>query len=166
MHGWLTAHAQPTAHNRASFTAYLGSAILLALPLAVACGSLATWQVHGVNITATDALVALLVAVSLRSPTDNGAWPTARHETLRPAVALTPYRGLLVTLVALIVLMALSLVWAADRVLALKELLKWSEALAVLAVAPRWLRRPGMVAGVVAMVLAVACVEACLGGLQ
>jgi O-antigen ligase len=70
---------------------------------------------------------------------------------------------LLGALGVLVAVMALSLLWAGDRVLALKETLKWGEALAVLMCAPRWLRQWRALAVVLGAVVAVALLEALLG---
>ncbi len=163
MHGWLSARTPGAAHPWAPFAGRIGNGIILALPLSVAFGALAAWQVHGINITATDALVALLVMLNLGRADEQ---PIAGDGVSQWRPSFAPYPLLFSAIVALITLMTLSLAWAPDRALALKEALKWGEALAVLGFAPRYLRRPGMVARLIAVVLAVAVAEACLGGLQ
>jgi O-antigen ligase len=102
-----------------------------------------------------------------------GAWPRIRRapgveppgsekEPLRAGDGW-PYRLLVGVLATLVVLMAVSLVWAVDRALAAKDALKWGEALVVVLVAPRWLQRSRDVWLVMGVMLAVALVEALLG---
>jgi O-antigen ligase len=163
MHGWLSTQTRATPLQWASCAERVNCGILLALPVSVAFGSLAAWQVHGINVTATDALIGLLVVFA---PISVAKMREPLRGRIRWIASYSPYLMLCAALITLMLLMALSLLWAADRALALKEVLKWGEALVVLAVAPRMLRRPGMVAAILAMVLAVAVAEACLGGLQ
>ncbi len=99
--------------------------------------------------------------------------PGAEHEPRRAvgarvcagsgAYRRVPVYVLYGSLVVLVALMALSSAWAADRVLALKETIKWGEALAVLVCAPRWLRERRTLALVLGAVVAVAVLEALIG---
>ncbi len=138
--------------------------ILAMLPFSVAFGSLATLSFGPLHATPTDALVVGLVMLA--------GWDgwRARREKDRAErssrCSITPHRMLILTLVALIAWMVLSLTWAADRVLAVKEMLKWSEALAVIIVAPRHLRDRRVLAAVLGTVVVAALVEALLGMVQ
>jgi O-antigen ligase len=137
-----------------------GTLVLATLPVTVAFGALVALPLGELHPTPTDALVASLVVLWI-GPTPRPP-PHLRMERGR-FMGWMPYRALIIVLGALVGLMALSLLWATDRALAAKDALKWGEALAVILIAPRWLRRSRDARLVVGVMLAVALIEAGIG---
>jgi len=144
------------------------SAFLL-LPFAIAFGSLASMSVLHVNIGPTDLLVG---ALSVRWLTDHrhnlrhiqsgsyiNRWRAASHsERTQVAVFLA--------LAAYLVVVCLSMLVAADRVAALKEIIKWSEVLVLVALCVGYLRTERSVHAVVWATIGAAVAEALLGYTQ
>jgi O-antigen ligase len=144
------------------------SAFLL-LPLAIAFGSLASIPVLGVNIGPTDLLVGALSARWLMDHRHylhhvqpqlyTSRWRTASHnERARIAMFLT--------LAAYLAVVCLSIVVATDRIAAIKEIIKWSEVLALVALCASYLRTEWQVRAVVWSTIAAATAEALLGYAQ
>jgi O-antigen ligase len=144
------------------------SAFLL-LPFAIAFGSLASISVLHVNIGPTDLLVGALSArwlmdhrhnlhsMQLQFPADR--WRAAsRSERAQMAVFLA--------LATYLVVVCLSMLVAVDRVVALKEIIKWSEALALVALCASYLRAGWHVRVVVWATIGAAVAEALLGYAQ
>ena len=144
------------------------SAFLL-LPFAIAFGSLASISVLHVNIGPTDLMVG---ALSVRWLTDHrhnlrhmqsgsyiNRWRSAsQSERTQIAVCLA--------LAAYLVVVCLSMLVAADRVAALKEIIKWSEALVVMGLCASYLRTERRVHAVVWATIGAATAEALLGYAQ
>jgi O-antigen ligase len=147
---------------------------LYLLPLAVAFGSLATMDLSGMRVGATDLLVGVLCVAwvvrhgrrvwaalhKLRSPALLGRLASAvqrrwEQDRLRVCVVGT-------LLAYLAVILASSLV-ARDRAAALKEGVKWTETALVVLFALWLLRRPGQIRLVVWLAIAASVAEALIG---
>lgn len=137
---------------------WVGLIWLAAIPFAVAFGSLAAIHVMGVAITPADALVAIggIVALAGSRSALSAEFPWLAGRDL----------PLILPLAALIALMGISLVWAPDRVLGMKEIAKWSEALIILLIVPRYIDRPRAAWAVVLACGGAAAAEALIGTLQ
>lgn len=144
------------------------SAFLL-LPFAIAFGSLASVSVLHVNIGPTDLLVGVLSVRWLMDHRHNlrhiqsgsyiNRWREAsQRERTQIAVCLA--------LAAYLVAICLSMLVAADRVAALKEIIKWSEALVVVGLCVSYLRTEWRVHAVVCATIGAATAEALLGYAQ
>lgn len=144
------------------------SAFLL-LPFAIAFGSLASISVLHVNIGPTDLLVGALSVRWLMDHRHNlrhmqsgsyiNRWRAAsQSERTQIAVCLA--------LAAYLVVVCLSMLVAADRVVALKEIIKWSETLVVVALSASYLRTEWRVYAVVWATIGAATAEALLGYAQ
>jgi O-antigen ligase len=129
---------------------------MLLVPVTVAFGSLVTLHVGEMQATPTDALVAAIALVA-------GYDIRRAQTTFFPLVAARSYRWLIGSLLALVALMALSVLWATDRVAALKEVVKWSEALVVALVAPRYLTTRRTILLLLGTMVLVGLAEALLG---
>ena len=162
-------------------------ALLLLLPFAVAFGSLVSLSTHGINIGPTDVLVAaLVVGVGWRlkpclrayghEARLRGLESTKAREAVGALVVNAARRawreerlaaGVFLALAAYLAVVCLSLAVASSRALTLKEIVKWSEVLAVTAAA-LWLmwQRPGRVRLVAWALIAVGVAEALLGFAQ
>jgi O-antigen ligase len=144
------------------------SAFLL-LPFAIAFGSLASISVLHVSIGPTDLLVG---ALSVRWLMDH------RHDLprLQPGSYVSQWRAasrseraqiaVLLALAAYLAVVCLSMLVAADRVAALKEIIKWSEVLALVALCASYLRTEWHVRVVVWATIGAATAEALLGYTQ
>lgn len=144
------------------------SAFLL-LPFAIAFGSLASISVLQVNIGPTDLLVG---ALSARWLMDH------RHDLHRfqPGACVSRWRAasqseraqivVFLALAAYLVVVCLSMLVAADRVAALKEIIKWSEVVALVALSASYLRTAWRVRVVVWATISAATAEALLGYAQ
>lgn len=118
-------------------------AALVLLPFAVALGSLVSLQVHGINVGPTDVLVAaLVIAFAVR-------WLAAHRDEIRWVTPLTVWRArrdapqrfaVFAALTAYLAVICVSLLIATSPASALKEIVKWTEALAVVALT-LWLAR-------------------------
>ncbi len=164
---------------------------LSALPFTVAFGSLTAIHIHQVAATPADALVwfgaLVLVFDAWRSrgrPTvpihqslvaDNQPWGDGDRsvDNRLPIRSATAPRALPVGIkpligafLALIVWMLCSLLWAPDRVLALKEVVKWSEALLVFWIATRLITSARHVRVALSACAVVAALEAMIGAAQ
>ncbi len=144
------------------------SAFLL-LPFGIAFGSLASISALRVNIGPTDLLVGALSArwlmdhrhtlhsMQLQFRADR--WRAAsQHERAQIAVFLA--------LATYLVVVCLSMVVAADRVAAFKEIIKWSEVLVIVALSASYLRAEWHVRMVVWATIGAAVAEALLGYAQ
>lgn len=144
------------------------SAFLL-LPFAIAFGSLTSISVLHVNIGPTDLLVGALSVRWLMNHRHDlphmysgsyiNRWRVAsQSERLQIAVFLA--------LAAYLVVVCLSMLVATDRVAALKEIIKWSEALVVVGLCVSYLRTERRVRVVVWATISAATAEALLGYAQ
>jgi O-antigen ligase len=144
------------------------SAFLL-LPFAIAFGSLASVSALHVNIGPTDLLVGALL---VRWLTDH------RHDLrrLQPGSYKNQWRAasrseraqiaVFLALAAYLVVVCLSMIVASDRVAALKEIIKWGEALALVALCASYLRTEWRVRAVVWATIGAAVAGALLGYAQ
>lgn len=144
------------------------SAILL-MPFAIAFGSLVSLGVSRVNVGPTDLLVGALVVVWLVRHV-----PQLRHlplllqaDRLRALWITERARCLLfLTLIAYLLFVCLSLAVATDRVATLKEIIKWCEVLALVALSATYLRTAWQVQMVVWAIIGATVAEALLGYIQ
>ncbi|HEU4782095.1 MAG TPA: O-antigen ligase family protein [Ktedonobacterales bacterium] len=144
------------------------SAFLL-FPFAIAFGSLASISALHVNIGPTDLLVGTLSARWLMDHRHN-------LRRLRPGSCVTRWRAasqseraqiaVFLALAAYLVVVCLSILVATDRVAALKEIVKWSEVMALVALSASYLRTAWRVRIVVWATIGAATVEALLGYAQ
>lgn len=144
------------------------SAFLL-LPFAIAFGSLASISVLHINIGPTDLLVG---ALSARWLMDH------RHDLrrLQPGSYVSRWRAasrservqiaVFLALATYLVVVCLSMLVAADRVAALKEIIKWSEVLVLVGLCVSYLRTELRVRVVVWATIGAAVAEALLGYAQ
>lgn len=139
---------------------------LLLLPFAVAFGSLVSLDAHGLHIGPTDVLVlALVVGVAARLVLTPG-WRGQRIDwrlTQRAWHEDWLAAGVLLALATYLAVICLSLMVASSRVGALKEVVKWSEVLAVTAATVWLVRASGRVRLVVWALIAAGIAEALLG---
>lgn len=144
------------------------SAFLL-LPFAVAFGSLASISVLEINVGPTDLLIgALLVRWFMDHRHDLHLFQPHLHAR-QWRTASRSERALLatfLTLAAYLAIICLSMVAAIDRVSALKEIIKWSEVLALVALCASYLRTEWQVRVIVWATIGAATVEALLGYAQ
>lgn len=141
----------------------------LLLPFAVAFGSLVSISVLNVNIGPTDLLVG---ALSARWLMDH------RHDLprLQPQFHVGRWRAasaseraqaaMFLALAAYLVVVCLSMIVATDRVAVIKEIIKWSEVLALVALCASFLRTEWRVRVVVWATIGAASAEALLGYAQ
>ncbi|MFI5272098.1 MAG: O-antigen ligase family protein [Ktedonobacterales bacterium] len=165
---WLFAAAALLA------AALFAPGVALALvPWAAAFGTGFTLDLHGLHVTPLDALVAGLVlaaagrVVGERVPGGLAAQFLASRAWLRAAwcrsrVVVTLFAALLLYLAVVV----LSLAVATDRVSTLKEIIKWSEVLAVLGAGALLLRRTEQVRVVAWSMIAAGLTEALIGYAQ
>ena len=138
--------------------------LLALLPVTVAFGSLAPVQVGSMHATATDAVVLALAAGAAGEICFSAHHARSGVQSWVSSIPLSlPYRTLLSLLGALLLLMMLSALWATDRVAALKEILKWGEALTIMVVVPRFLATRRDIWLVLYVMFGVAVCEALLG---
>ena len=139
---------------------------LILLPFAVALGSLVALQVHGINVGPTDVLVGALALASvirwlpahwrlISGSSVRDAWRTSTREPQRLAV--------FAALAAYLMVVCLSLLVATSRTSSLKEIVKWSEVLAVVALTLWQMHSPRRVHLVAWTLIAAGLVEALIG---
>jgi O-antigen ligase len=146
------------------------------IPWAAAFGGLLTVTVHGFNVTPTDALVAALVAAWLARTVQAGRFSGLR--TQRPTAADlrtwivaawrrdAPRVALIASLLVYLGVVVLSLKVAADRGAVLKEAIKWSEVVVVLAMSLWALRTAAQVRLVVWAAIGAGIADALIGYVQ
>ncbi len=164
---------------------------LSALPFTVAFGSLTAVHIRQVAATPADALVwfgALALAIDAwrarrlpavppHQPLATGDKPLVAGDRfiasplpVRPATAPRALsvgsRPLIGAFLTLIAWMLCSLLWAPDRVLALKEVVKWSEALLVFLIATRLITSARQLRVALLACAVVAALEALIGAAQ
>lgn len=139
---------------------------LLLLPFAVAFGSLVSLDAHGLHIGPTDVLVlALMAGVAARVLRTPGweRWSIDRRLIQRAWHEHRLVVGVFLTLAAYLAVICLSLIVASSHVGTLKEVVKWSEVLAVTAVTLWLVRTPGRLRLVIWALIAAGVAEALLG---
>lgn len=144
------------------------SAFLL-LPFAIAFGSLFSLSVMGVNIGPTDLLVGASLLVWLVHHRRDFRQILSRIHVTRLRALWNVSRApllLLLALVAYLLIVGLSIVVASDRIATIKEIIKWSEVLAVVALSATELRTAWHVRAVAWATIAAAVAEALLGYAQ
>jgi O-antigen ligase len=139
---------------------------LVLLPFAVALGSLVALQVHGINVGPTDLLVgALVLAFAVRwlpAHLSVISWSRARGEMRR--LRSEPQRlAVFAALAAYLAVVCLSLLVATSRASSLKEIVKWSEVLAVVALTLWQMHSPHRVHLAAWTLIAAGLVEALIG---
>lgn len=147
-----------------------GRALLYLLPLAVAFGSLAPLGVGSLRAGVTDVIVAALVALGAIWI---GRSPDARDSLEHPAAwarrlwqAEPQALALLLALLAYLAVIVLSILVAYTRAPVVKETLKWSEVLAVVAATWLFIRTERQALWLAWAIIIAALAEALLGCVQ
>ena len=148
------------------------SAILL-MPFAIAFGSLVSLGVSRVNVGPTDLLVGALVVVWLvRHLAQLRHLPSLlqadRLRAFLRALWITERARclLFLTLIAYLLFVCLSLAVATDRVATAKEIVKWCEVLALVALSATYLRTAWQVRMVIWAIIGATVAESLLGYIQ
>ncbi len=144
------------------------SAILL-MPFAIAFGSLVSLGVSRVNVGPTDLLVGALVVVWLvRHVSQLRHLPSLLQADRLRALWITERARclLFLTLIAYLLFVCLSLAVATDRVATVKEIIKWCEVLALVALSATYLRTAWQVRMVAWAIIGATVAEALLGYIQ
>lgn len=142
------------------------------LPWAAAFGPTLTLTVRGLHVTPLDALVAGLVLAAVLRVRQAGALPASLSPgALRAMVASAWHRNRLVVvlfgaLLAYLAVIVLSLAVATDRASTIKEIVKWSEVLAVLACGAYLVRGAEQVRLIAWSAIAAGVAEALIGYAQ
>jgi len=144
------------------------TAILL-MPFAIAFGSLVSLGVSRVNVGPTDLLVGTLMVVWLvRHVSQLRHLPSLLQADRLRALWITERARclLFLTLIAYLLFICLSLAVATDRVATVKEIIKWCEVLALVALSAAYLRTAWQVRMVVWAIIGATVAEALLGYVQ
>src|SRR6185437_3507855 len=144
------------------------TAILL-MPFAIAFGSLVSLGVSRVNVGPTDLLVGTLMVVWLvRHVSQLRHLPSLLQADRLRALWITERARclLFLTLIAYLLFVCLSLAVATDRVATVKEIIKWCEVLALVALSAAYLRTAWQVRMVVWAIIGATVAEALLGYVQ